>query len=240
MNKRRTLFAAVLLVLSGFVLSRYTADCFRGPAPVGQPTTPPIGDGWIDLLSREHLSAWENITDEKDIFAIEDGVLHIYGRSLLKLRYVGFTARNFSDFDLHVEFKLAPRANSGVFLRAQPEDPVYRGFEIQVLDDHGKRPSNRGTGAIYDVVTPMFNLARPAGEWNSYDIAVSGTHVVVAVNGWKVLDADFALMKQPLGKFDTPFATLPREGLLALQDHGGEVWYRNLRIRPAATSADEI
>jgi hypothetical protein len=152
---------------------------------------------------------------------------------------VGYTPERFEDFDLHVEFKVAKRTNSGVFLRAQPNDPVYRGFEVQVLDDYGKAPNKNGSGAIYDVVTPMFNLARPAGEWNSYDISVHGTEVKVSMNGWMVIHTDFAKMTKPLGKFKIAYANMPREGVLALQDHGGEVWYRNIVIRkaPATTPA---
>jgi hypothetical protein len=158
-------------------------------------------------------------------------VIHIFGHTLLPLRYVGYSAQQFADFDLHLEFKVAPRANSGVFLRAQPNDPVQRGFEIQVLDDHGKPPTKNRSGAVYDVVTPMFNMSRPAGEWNSFDISLNGHELTVVMNGWMVVHTDLSKMSDPIGKFSTPLADLPTKGLLALQDHGGEVWYRNVMIR---------
>jgi len=88
------------------------------------------------------------------------------------------------------------------------------------------------TGSLYDVACPMFNMARPAGEWNSYDISVQERRVVVHVNGWKVLDTDLARMTMPIGKFPIAFAELPLEGMIALQDHGGEAWFRNIWIRP--------
>lgn len=94
------------------------------------------------------------------------------------------------------------------------------------------RLSRTGTGSIYDIACPMYNLARPAGEWNSYDITVQGKQVQVVVNGWKVIDTDFSQMVAPIGKFPIAFAELPQEGMVALQDHGGEVWYRNILIRP--------
>ncbi|MCC6697348.1 MAG: DUF1080 domain-containing protein [Candidatus Hydrogenedentes bacterium] len=206
----------------------------QGPRPEGQPTPRPEGPEWVDLLDPAHVAGWKNVTDDTNIFGISDGVLHIYGRSLVSLKYAGYTAETFGDFDLHLEFKVKHRANSGVFLRAQANDPVYRGFEVQVLGDHGKRPSTHSCGAIYDVVSPMFNMSRPAGEWNSYDISVRGRHVAVVMNGWKIIDTDFALMTQPIGKFKAPYAELPLEGILALQDHGGEVWYRNVLIRKHA------
>ena len=219
-----------VLVLAGVVASAFFFHG-RAPVPKGMPTTVPTGDGWVDLLDNDHAAAWKNIADDNEIFEIVDDQLHIFGRSLLSLRYVGYTAQHFGDFDLHIEVKLDDGANSGIFLRSKPNDPVYRGFEVQVLDDHGKPPTKNGSGAIYDVVTPMFNMARPAGEWNSYEISVHGTAVSVVMNGWKVIDTDLALMIEPYGKFKIAYARLPREGVLALQDHGGEVWYRNVRIR---------
>jgi hypothetical protein len=201
------------------------------PVPHGLPTPPPQGPGWEDLLSEGHGGLWHNVTDDSAIFAVEAETLHIFGRSLYPLRYVAFGEERLADFELHLEFKVAPGANSGVFLRAQPNDPVARGFEVQVLDDHGKPPHKNGSGAIYDVVTPMFTLARPAGEWNSYDITVRGGEVVVIVNGWKVIHTDLAQMTEPLGKFSIPYADLPKEGVLMLQDHGGEVWYRNILLK---------
>lgn len=204
----------------------------RDPVPEGLPTPPPQGAGWMNLLDSQHIRGWKNITDDKVIFGIGDDMLHIYGRSIVPLRYVGFTTRTFGDFDLHLEYKLMRHANSGVFLRAQPGDPVYRGFEIQILDDFGKPPTKNRSGAIYDVATPMFNMSRPAGEWNSFDISVEGTRVAVVMNGWKVIDADFSKMTRPYGKFEIPYKDLPVEGIIALQDHGGEIWFRNIYIRP--------
>ncbi len=232
MKRMSVVFWTVLLVVCAAAVVKLVLFATAGPVPEGYPTDPPTGSGWIDLLDAEHAGNWENITDDTDLFAVEDGIIHIFGSSLPPLRYVGYTGREFTDFDLHIEFKVTWRANSGVFLRAQRDDPVYRGWEVQVLDDHGQPPNKNGSGAIYDVVTPMFNMARPRGTWNSYDISVSGTKVTIVMNGWKVIDTDFALMTEPIGKFKVPFAEMPRSGILALQDHGGEVWYRNIRVRP--------
>lgn len=202
------------------------------PRPQGMPTAVPEGEGWINLLDDEHRPLWRNITDETDIFAFEGDELHIFGRSLTTLRYVGYTGRPFSDFELHLEYRLARRTNSGVFLRVQEKDPVHRGFEVQVLDDHGKPPSYTSSGSIYDVVSPMFNMSRPTGEWNSFNIIARGHELAVYMNGWKVIDTDLSKMTETIGKFSVPFAELPLEGLIALQDHGGRIWYRNIYIRP--------
>jgi hypothetical protein len=231
----RLLLVAVCAFAVGCVSQSYLVGLFdRGPVPVGAPTARPRGEGWIDLLDAEHAAQWKNVGDEKDIFQIRDGVLHIYGRTVYPLRYVTYTGERFADFDLHLEFKVARRANSGVFLRTQPNDPVNRGFEVQVLEDFGKRPTKNSCGAIYDVVTPMYNLSRPAGEWNSFDISVKGKQVVVVMNGWKIVDADLGRMTTTLGKFPIAYNDLPLEGNVALQDHGGEVWYRNVVVKTSS------
>lgn len=240
MKRWRTLLIVLLSASAGAVCaSCIHLDAFlpKGPVPVGAPTPAPEGEGWIDLLDETHAPRWKNITDDKEIFEIADGMLHIHGRTFLPLRYVGLSEPPIGDFELHLEYKLAKGCNSGVFLRIEPNDPLRRGFEIQVLDDFGQEPTKHTSGAVYDVVTPMFNLSRPAGEWNSYDITVVGDAVTVVMNGWKVIDTDFAKMGTPLGKFAVPYKDLPKSGMLALQDHGGEVWYRNIRLKPLEPAA---
>jgi hypothetical protein len=203
-----------------------------GPVPAGAPTAAPSGEGWIDLLNASNAQQWRYTTDDQTNFEIHDGALHIYGNAFYPLQYVVFTGTTFGDFVLHLEYRLAKGANSGLFLRAQSADPVQRGFEVQILDDYSARPNKHGSGAIYDVVTPMFNMSRPHGEWNSFDVRVDGTEVEIVMNGWLVVKTDLGRMTEPLGKFEMPYADLPRDGLIMLQDHGGEAWFRNLRVRP--------
>lgn len=234
-----TVVVTIALVFAAQSLVYYVMQGSWKPRPEGTPTAVPVGEGWVDLLSAENRANWKNIKDDEDIFEMTEDMVHIFGHSLGTLRYVGYAERTFSDFELHLEFKLAPRTNSGVFLRAQENDPVYRGFEIQVLEDHGEAPTYTSSGSIYDVATPMFNMSRPAGEWNSFDITAKGQNIIVIMNGWKVIDADLSQMTSLIGKFEIPFAELPVEGVLALQDHGGEAWYRNIMIRPLDTEKKE-
>lgn len=211
-----------------------------GPMPFGEVTKVPEGEGWVNLLAEDQRGLWKNITDDLEIFEFDGDMIHIFGKTIVPLRYVGYTGKDFTDFELHLEYKLAPGANSGVFLRIDPDDPLSRGWEIQVLDDFGKLPTKNTSGAIYDVATPMFNLSRPAGEWNSLDIAVRGEEVLVQLNGWLVIHTTLKKMTMPIGKFKTPFAQLPQTGMLALQDHGGEIWYRNIVIREFPRAAEAV
>lgn len=209
------------------------------PVPVGIPTAVPEGEGWIDLLDAEHAPYWENLGDDVEIFEIVDGELHVFGVPKSPLRYATYNEKPFDHFELHIEFKVAEGTNSGLFLRAQPNDKIYRGFEVQVIDDFGTPPTKNSSGAIYDVVTPMYNLSRPAGQWNSYDISVRGHSVSIRMNGWLVTQADFELMTTPLGKFKIAYKDMPPLGHIAFQDHGGEAWFRNVRVRPVDMGASE-
>jgi len=220
-------FVAAALVGAIGVALVQAADVVR--MPTGACTPRPTGEGWIDLLDATHAPQWKNADDDAKIFEIVDGVFHIFGQK--PMRQIAYMGESFGDFELHVEFKVAPGTNSGVFIRSAPEDPVYRGFEVQILDDSGKQPTKNSSGGLYDVATPMFNMTLPAGEWNSYDITCKGSLVTVVSNGWKVLDVDLSKLTMPVGKFDTPLATLPLSGHILLQDHGGAIWYRSVMVR---------
>ncbi len=250
------LVLAPLITLAAIAYAVAIVDHFEPwkPKPSGKATVAPEGTGWTDLLGGDNAPLWKDLAGTQT-FEVKDGMLHIPASSspFVTLKYATFTKQTFGDFDLHLEFKLAEtpwwsmipfailspqmHGNSGVFLRVPKDESALRGFEVQVVGDYGWPPSKTGTGSIYDVVTPMYNMARPVGEWNSYDISTRGTKVTVTVNGWRVIDTDFALLVGPVGKFATPYAQLPREGFIALQDHGGELWYRNIKIRTSSSDA---
>ncbi len=225
-------FSLMMAVTTALATASFATACADDAPrlPVGAPTAAPQGDEWLDLFDDSNADQWKNVTDKREgIFTIEDGVFHVRGQR--PTRYIAWMGDTFGDFELHIEFKLTSEANSGVFIRTDPKDPVQGGMEIQVFEDHGKPPHKEGSGSLYDIASPMFNMAMPAGEWNSFDIRFEGSRLEVVYNGWKVLDVDVSVMTTPIGKFDTPLALMPREGHIILQDHGDEVWFRNLRVR---------
>ncbi|MBI3418091.1 MAG: DUF1080 domain-containing protein [Verrucomicrobia bacterium] len=150
------------------------------------------------------------------------------------------TVDQFTDFDFHFEWRVAPGANSGVkyFIDEKRGQPI--GHEYQVIDDNAHADALRGgkwqTSALYDLFPPKDKTLRPVGEWNESRILVEGKHVEHWLNGKQVLDYELesdALKTAIAGSkfknvagFGTKFKTP-----ILLQDHGDEVAYRNLKLR---------
>ncbi len=114
------------------------------------------------------------------------------------------------------------------------------GFEFQLIDDVGNEDALAGgthiTGALYDLLAPSRKAARPTGEFNHVRLVVSGNHVEHCLNGVKVLEFDRGSrqLEQAIerSKFRgmAGFGAISR-GHIVLQDHGSEIWLKNIRIR---------
>ena len=157
------------------------------------------------------------------------------------------TADKYSNFDLKLDFKITPGANSGIKIFVNPEINKGSGFgvglEYQILDDlhhpdakHGKN-GDRTMAALYDLIPPAVDKkVNPIGEWNHAEIISEGHHVENWLNGQKVLEYDrgseeFRKLVAASKYHDYPnFGELP-EGPILLQDHGNEVSFTNIKIK---------
>lgn len=192
-------------------------------------------DGFVPLFNGENLEGWF-VSPEVPASpwkVQKGGVLARQSSS----SYV-WTKETFDDFVLELEFKLSPGCNSGVFFRTDPENPVQGGFEIQIFDSFEQETDKHHLGAFYDARPPLVNAAKPAGEWNTFKLHVQGSKVVIHINDQKVQDLDIndwdTAGKNPDGtdnKFKTALKDLPRTGHIGLQDHGHNVFYRNIRVK---------
>ncbi|MEX0324231.1 MAG: DUF1080 domain-containing protein [Puniceicoccaceae bacterium] len=150
------------------------------------------------------------------------------------------TKKKYFNFELVFEWKVAKGANSGVFYRfAKGKSPEY-----QLLDDYnhvrGQWAISRA-GALYDLVGPPESVrSKPHGEWNTSRIKARGKRLQHWLNGVKVVDivvgSDDWNTRYAKSKFaKEPEKASPQYGLdvgrIMLQDHGGEVWFRNMKIR---------
>jgi hypothetical protein len=188
------------------------------------------------LFNGKDLQGWvaEGQAEVKDangtrpVWTARDGKIVCEGKGFGFLRY---DREQFADFDLHVEFRMAPRCNSGVGVRTTVFDPTksratrpsFYSYEIQLTDDTGKPPSKLSTASLYRYVAPSENAIKPAGEWNSLVVSCDGPKVKVTLNGKTVIDVDQSTIEALKNK--------PLKGFICLQNHGGNIEFREVRVR---------
>src|SRR6266446_7210888 len=151
------------------------------------------------------------------------------------------TKDTYQNFELELEWRVSPGSNSGIiYLVSENEDESWKsGPEMQVLDDDkhpdGKNPKT-SAGALYGLIAPTNKTLKPVGDYNKVRLVVRNGHVQHWLNGKKVVGYDLGsnMLKELIAqsKFkDYPHFAQNRQGHIALQYHGDEVWYRNIRIR---------
>lgn len=211
---------------------------------------------WAMVLPANAADVWEVLFDGTSMdkwrgfkradfpqggWKVEDGVLKtiVGGDRADRLDIV--TKKEYGDFELELEWQVVPGGNSGVFYRVseEPQTIWHYAPEIQILDDGGHRDGSRAltaAGSLYALVAPSKQVARPAGQWNQFRIVLRGSHGEHWLNGAKVVEYD--LDSPELAKLiaESKFAPFEkfgkvRRGPVALQHHGQEVWFRNIRIR---------
>ncbi len=198
--------------------------------------------GWKNLFDGASTSEWRSFRGEGFPAAgwtVEDGTLrHVAGAGGGDI----VTRDAWSDFELALEWKAAPGANSGImYLVGEDAGATWAtGPEMQILDDerhHDGGDRLTSAGSLYGLLACPAGVARPAGQFNQVRIRVEKRHVQHWLNGVKVVEYD--LDSEPFralvagSKFrDMPGFARQERGHVALQDHGDDVWFRNLRIRP--------
>ena len=154
------------------------------------------------------------------------------------------TDGSYGDFELTLEWKVAPGGNSGIFYRGVDNEdwrkvPLYHTApEMQVLDDaghaDGKSPLT-SAGSLYGLYPAPSGIVKPADQWNSVRIVVAGAQVEHWLNGVKVVDyrlggADWTA-KVKASKFaEWPGYGKSPTGVIGLQDHGDRVAFRNIKL----------
>lgn len=152
------------------------------------------------------------------------------------------TDRQFADFELQFEWKIAPRGNSGVMYRVSEDldKPYYTGPEYQILDNgahaDAKNGPDRTAAANYALNAPTKDKTKPVGEWNQARIVVKGAHVEHWLNGEKVVEYELWspdwTARVKASKFNQwPQYGQAKSGHIVFQDHGDPVWYRNVKIK---------
>jgi hypothetical protein len=187
------------------------------------------GPGWTSLFNGRDLEGWNVLGG--DAWQVVDGAIdNAKGPPGSYLA----SESSFGDFELDLEYRMAPGANSGVYFRA-PADLSRNSteyLEVQLLDT--QRPSpltnspDRINGALYGVAAVSQEAPVIPNAWNRLTLRAEGDRVTVRVNGVLVVDADL----EPLRQEHPSMPGLESgEGHLHLQYHNGKTEFRNLRIK---------
>ncbi len=196
-------------------------------------------DGWLLLFDGNSLDGWLTSSQKPSQRPVEDHALNPHKCG----GYMLMPNKPWGDFILALDFKISKQCNSGVFIRTFPltprpgKDVGYNGLEVAI--DDTTTADFHDTGAIYDLVKPLKNAMKPVGEWNHMVIVCDKNLISIELNGVAVTKMDLdqwtAKNKRPDGtdhKFDVVYKDHPRQGYIGLQDHGGNCWYKNIKLKP--------
>lgn len=198
--------------------------------------------GWSSLFDGSSMDQWRLYkgqgTDGWQVRDEEMVALGIEGKSADII-----TKDTFSNFELSLEWKISKNGNSGIFFNVREGDTydaVYHtGPEYQLLDDESYLPEIEDwqrTGANYAMHPPKINNTNPQGTYNHSRVIVDDGHVQHWLNDRLVVNYNLwtpewdALKAQGKWK-DFPSYGKYKSGHIALQDHGNEVSFRNIKIR---------
>ena len=218
-------------------------------------------DGWVTIFDGTSTDGWRGYNRDvlPAAWSIDDGALKITGsgRGEAGASDGGDVIfdKKFKNFELELEWKVAKGSNSGIFYLAQeiPDQPIFISApEYQVLDNENHPDAqfgvdgNRMSASLYDMIPAKPQNSKPFGQWNKAKIIIYKGTVVHYQNDVKVLEYhlwtkewDDLLEKSKFSKEAWPIAYellvsaggTEGAGYIGLQDHGDDVWFRNIRVK---------
>jgi hypothetical protein len=215
-----------------FTLTLLCACTIAAFAQAGKAQGQPDEKGFVALFDGQSLKGWTLVRGRGPGYVVKDGALvcPLEGGGNL------YTEKEYANFILRFEFKTEPGGNNGVGIRAPLEgDAAYQGMEIQILDDghekyKGKIKSEQHHGSVYDVIPARTGFLKPAGEWNTEEIAARGSRISVKLNGVIILDADLNTVQEEAVLKKHP-GLRRKSGHIGFLGHGSLVEFRNIRIK---------
>ena len=220
-------------------------------APKNTLTAEEVAAGWQLLFDGESTAGWRGYNQEgfpEEGWAVMDGDLVVFASDGSEAGLGGdiVTDETFSDFELTFDFVVSPVGNSGVFYRVAEHEGLNMWMvapEFQVLDDTayiemGTMDMHKHlTGDNYDLHASAVTATNPIGEWNHARIVVDGAHVEHWLNGQMTVEYELWSPEWTELVGASKFAPYPQygaatEGRIGIQDHGHEIRYKNIKIRP--------
>jgi hypothetical protein len=232
------LLASLLWIVSGHALRAPAAEAasddpfvslFDGQTLAGWYGRPGMAPGKYEETSEQQRAAWAEETAAH--WSVEDGVIVNDGQG----PYLT-TKEEFGDYELLIDYKTVPGADSGIYLRGVPQVQIWDSTD----ESKFKLGADKGSGALWNNAPgskgkdPLVKADKPFGQWNSLRILHVGEMVSVWLNGKMVVD------HARMANYWDRESPLPASGPIQLQTHGGEIRWRNIKIReipPAEANA---
>jgi hypothetical protein len=230
-----------------------TAESTTEAPELNKLTQDEASNGWVLLFDGTTSNGWRgyNKTEFPKGWEIVDGALHCIGTGTGEAGAENggdiLYDKKFKNFDLKLEWKISKGGNSGIFFLGQevPEWPIWKTApEMQVLDNANHPDAllgtdgNRQAGSLYDLIPAKPQNSKPFGEWNTAEIICYKGTVVFKQNDAKVLEFHLwtedwknLVKNSKFPELNPNWADVAKEGYIALQDHGDDVWYRNIKLK---------
>jgi hypothetical protein len=208
-------------------------------------------DGFVSIFDGKTTTGWRGYnqpTFPPKGWEVVDGTLHCIGSGNGEAGNGGDVIydKKLSNFELDLDWKIGEGGNSGIFILAQeiPNEPIWKSSpEMQLLDNE-KHPDaklgvdgDRMAGSLYDLIPAKPQNTKPAGQWNHVHILVYQGTVVYSQNGANVVEYHLwtedwkKMIANSKFKDYEWFANPAKEGYIGLQDHGSDVWFRNIKLK---------
>jgi len=209
------------------------------PSAANASSTQEQQGGWKQLFDGKTTAGWRNYKKESvgPGWTVVDGILTRSGENAGDI----ITSDKYKNFELALDWRVSEGGNSGIMYRVTEDNdyPWQSGPEMQILDNERHADGKlelTSAGSDFGLYPAPHSATHPAGQWNSVRLVVNGNHVEHWMNGQKVVEYELgsADWKDRVAK--SKFNSMPNygkasEGYIALQDHGDEVEFRNIRIR---------
>jgi hypothetical protein len=249
-NMKNPIYLAFLICITATISCDSTKDATTSLGD-NQLTAKEKANGWELLFDGKTLAGWRNYGKQSigKNWQIQDNSITLVvgekGANGWQAADGGdiITDQEFENYELQLQWKISACGNSGIIFNVM-EDSKYEyvwktGPEMQILDNtchpDGKITKHRA-GDLYDLIKCSKETVKPAGEWNQVSLSINKGHLKTVLNGTTMVETDLwndtwkALVAGSKFKEMPAFGTV-KKGHLALQDHGNQVWFKNVKIR---------
>ncbi|ANE49605.1 3-keto-disaccharide hydrolase [Flavisolibacter tropicus] len=238
------MYKLLLIIMASSIMACHSSK----KATMDSTSSPSENSGWITLFDGRDLNGWHSYGKSTPgaAWKISDNAIYL-DKSNKEAGGDLVTNEEFENFDLKLEWKISPKGNSGIIFYIN-EDTKYTstwntGPEMQVLDNGTEsqdghpdaKITKHRAGDLYDLITSK-EAIKPVGEWNEVEVIANKGKLDFYMNGQHTLsttmwDDQWRSMIAGSKFKDMPAFGTFKKGKIALQDHGDNVWYRNIRIK---------